>query len=158
MTETSTDLSLNKYKPASADFEFQHYPFYWIMKVSSTYSQRMEKALKKGNINITSWRILMILKECGRLSVTDITNHAVSKTPTITRATYKIQEQGLVNISTSELDARVSMVEITEQGLATIDNVIKYSTKLFDGFYQDFTSAEIELLNGLLQKFYLNLE
>ena len=73
---------LNKFKPASSNFEFQQYPFYWLMRVGSAYSLRMEKSLKKGGINITAWRILMILREMGKLSVSDIATHAVAKTPT----------------------------------------------------------------------------
>ena len=153
-----TSLSLDSYKPASEDFEFQRYPFYWLMKVSSAYSMRMESSLKKEKINITAWRILMILTELGQISVTDIATHAVSKTPTITRAIYKMQEQELVDISTSKADGRVSLVQITDKGEQTILKVKENSRKLFEGVYQGVSVEEIESLNTLLAKFYNNLE
>jgi DNA-binding MarR family transcriptional regulator len=148
---------LDKFKPASDDFEFQQYPFYWLMRVSSAYSLRMEKSLKKGGINITAWRILMILREMGTLSVSHIATHAVAKTPTITRATYKLQTEGLVIISTSEKDGRVSMVKLTASGEEAIAKVIKNSQRLFESIYADFSSEQFEVLNTTLQKLFLNL-
>ena len=148
---------LDKFKPASEDFEFQQYPFYWLMRVSSAYSLRMEKSLKKGGINITAWRILMILREVGTLSVSEIATHAVAKTPTITRATYKMQAEGLVIISTSEKDGRVSMVKLTEKGEEAIAKVIANSQRSFESIYADFSAEQIESFNATLQKLFLNL-
>jgi DNA-binding MarR family transcriptional regulator len=148
----------DRFKPASANFEFQKYPFYWLMRVSSAYSYRMEKSLKKGGINITAWRILMILKEMGTLSVSDIATHAVAKTPTITRATYKLQSEGLVEISTSTTDGRVSIVKLTDKGQETLKKVIQNSQKLFESIYADFSVEQVEVLNNTLQKLFLNLE
>ena len=72
----------------------------------------------------------MTLREMGKLSVTDIATHAVAKAPTITRTTYKLQDDGLVNIFTSQKDGRVSIVKLTEKGKLTIEKVIKNSKKL----------------------------
>ena len=63
---------------------------------------------------------MITLREMGNLSVTDIDTHAVAKTATITRATYKLQDDGLVNIFTSQKDGRVSIGELTEKGKLTI--------------------------------------
>jgi DNA-binding MarR family transcriptional regulator len=149
---------LNNFKPASPDFEFQQYPFYWLMRAGNAYSLRMEKSLKKGKINITAWRILMILREVGKLSVSDIARHAVAKTPTITRATYKLRDEGYLKIFTSEDDGRVSIVELTDQGKEAIETVIENSQKLFDNIYENFSYSEIEVLNKTLQKLFMNLD
>ena len=147
----------DKFKPASSDFEFQQFPFYWLMRVGSVYSVRMEISLKKGSINITAWRILMILRENGTLSVSDIATHAVAKTPTITRATYKLQKEGHVTISTSEKDGRISMVQLTESGQETIAKVTEQSERLFENIYVNFTTEEIDTLNDTLQRLFYNL-
>ncbi|GAB2708661.1 MarR family winged helix-turn-helix transcriptional regulator [Aliiglaciecola aliphaticivorans] len=149
---------LNKFKPASESFEFQQYPFYWLMRVGSAYSMRMEKSLKKQGINLTAWRILMILREMGTLSVSEVATHAVAKTPTITRATYNLQEKELVLIRTSKNDGRVSIVELTEKGKTVIANIIENSQKLFDNIYDDFSADQIETFNSTLQKLFLNLD
>jgi len=149
---------LNKFKPASNDFEFQQYPFYWLMRVGSAYSMRMEKHLKKQGLNITAWRILMILRQMGKLSVTEVATHAVAKTSTITRATYNLQEKELVIISTSKNDGRVSIVELTDKGKVVIASIIENTQKLFDNIYDGFETDQIEGFNSALKKLFVNLE
>jgi len=151
------NTKLDKFKPASGDFEFQQFPFYWLMRVGSVYSLRMEKSLKKGGINITAWRILMILRENGTLSVSNIATHAVAKTPTITRATYKLQTEGHVIISTSDKDGRISMVELTDSGRRAIAEVTEQSKRLFENIYEGLTTEQIETLNNTLQQLFHNL-
>jgi len=149
---------LNKFKPSSPYFEFQQFPFYWLIRTGAAYSLRMEKSLRKNNLNSTAWRILLILREMGNLSVTELAAHAVAKTPTITRATYKMKTEGFLDIYTSPHDGRVSIVEITPKGRESIDMVIENSQKLFVNIYEDFTAEQIELLNQTLKKLFVNLQ
>ncbi len=149
---------LNKYKPASDSFEFRQFPFYWIVRVSNAYMMKMEKSLKKLNINSTSWRILLILREQGALSVTDIAAHAVVKMPTITKSTYKLQTEGLVQIKTSDNDRRVSIVVLTEKGSKAVSDIINNTKKTFEHIYDGLSSNEIEQLNEVLQKLFINID
>jgi len=149
---------LNKYKPASDSFEFRQFPFYWIVRVSNAYMMKMEKSLKKLNINSTSWRILLILREQGALSVTDIAAHAVVKMPTITKSTYKMQTEGLVQIKTSDNDRRVSIVVLTEKGSKAVSDIINNTKKTFEHIYDGLSSNEIEQLNEVLQKLFINID
>ena len=151
-----TDLS--KYKPASDRFEFRQFPFYWLMRVSNAYMMKMEKSLKKLNINSTSWRILLILREEGALSVTDIAAHAVAKMPTITKSTYKLQADNLVEIKTCDKDGRVSIVVLTEKGIEAVSDIINSTQKTFEHIYYDLSTNEIEQLNETLQKLFVNLD
>jgi DNA-binding MarR family transcriptional regulator len=149
---------LSKFKPASDSFEFRQFPFYWIIRVSNAYLMKMEKSLKKLNINSTSWRILLILREQGALSVTDIAAHAVVKMPTITKSTYKLQTENLVQIKTSDNDRRVSIVVLTEKGEKAVSDIIKNTKKTFEHIYDGLTPNEIEQLNRVLQKLFINLD
>ncbi len=148
---------LNKFKPASKGFEFRQFPFYWVMRLSNRYSHKLEKAIKKAGINITAWRVGMILRENGELSMSDIATHAVARLPTITKTVYKLQEQGLVIVKPSPEDARVSMVTITPAGIASVESVINDTAKIFDNAFDDMSVKELDTLNQLLQKVFTNL-
>lgn len=150
--------SLSKYMPASDNFEFRQFPFYWLMRVSNAYMMKIERSLKKININTTSWRILLILREEGALSVTDIASHAVVKMPTITKSTYKLQAEGMVEIKTCDKDGRVSIVVLTEKGSETVSQIIERTKKAFEHIYDDLSPDEIEQLNNILQKLFFNLD
>ena len=149
---------LSKYKPASTNFEFRQFPFYWLMRVANAYSLRMEKSLRKAQINTTAWRIMLILREQGALSVSEIATHAVAKMPTITKSTYKMQTDGLVDIKTSDKDGRVSIVMLTEKGATAASEIIKSTERVFEHIYDNVSVDEIEVFNAMLQKFFLNLD
>ena len=148
---------LEKYKPTSDDFEFRQYPFYWLMKTSNRYSQEMESRLKLMGVNITNWRIGLILKHYGSISMTEISQHAVTRLPTVNKSVYSMQDQGLVSVSRSETDARVTMVRITDKGLETVEKLIQNTSKIVDRAYLGFSEKEIHTLNQLLQRLYDNL-
>jgi DNA-binding MarR family transcriptional regulator len=149
--------NLDKFKPASAKFEFREYPFYWVMRLGSRYTQAMEIQLKKKGMNITSWRIAMILRENGTISMTDIAKHAVGRLPTITKSVYRMQDQGLVKVKQSEKDGRVTMVSITPLGLDTIDEMIVSTSRIIDRAFEGLKKTETSQLNVLLQKVFNNI-
>ncbi len=148
---------LSSFKPVSEDFEFRQFPFYWVMRLGNKYTHQMEKTLKKLDLNITGWRVGMILRENGALSITEISVHAVARLPTITKHVYKMQEQGLVKIRPREDDGRVSVVTITQQGLDKIESVIARTTKVFDAAFEGITEKQLLELNELLQRIFLNI-
>jgi DNA-binding MarR family transcriptional regulator len=159
MNKSNIELDdLSKYKPASDSFEFRQFPFYWLVKVSNAYIMKIEKSLKKLNINTTSWRIMLILREHGALSVSDISAHASQKMPTITKATYKLQTAGLVHIKTCEKDGRVSIVVLTDKGLGAVSIIITSTQKAFEHIYDGLSVTEIEQLNETLGKLFVNLD
>ncbi len=149
--------NLSKFKPASDNFEFRNFPFYWIMRLGNRYIHKMEVALKKVDMNTTSWRVCMILRENGALSISDITTHAVSRLPTITKTVYNMQEKGLVKIKPRHDDGRVSEVTITGEGLAKVATVLGSTTKLFDQVFDGLTEAQVRNLTSTMEKMFNNL-
>jgi len=127
------------------------------MRLGSRYTQAMEVQLKRVSMNITSWRIGLILRENGTLSMTEVAKHAVGRLPTITKSVYKMQERGLVEIKQSNIDGRVTMVNITDRGLQTINQVISSTSKTIDKAFNDMNKKEADQLNKLLQKVFNNL-
>lgn len=75
-----------------------------------------EKGLKTVALDVPTWRTLMILKEQGAGSMSDIALHAVAKLSTVTKTVCCIKEEGLVETSTSTQDARVPVVSLTPAG------------------------------------------
>ena len=148
---------LGKYKPSSDDFEFREYPFYWVMRLGNCYTQAMEVQLKQINMNMTSWRVGMILRENGTISMTEIAKHAVGRLPTITKTVYRMQEQGLISVTQNKNDGRVTMVAITKLGAKTINQVISDTSRIIDRAFEGLGKGEIDNLNQLLKRIFDNL-
>ena len=152
------DNQLDRFKPASSEFEYQNFPFYWISRVWNVYAMRMERHLKQAKLNTTTWRIIVILNERGCLSVSELATHAVAKTPTITKAIYKMQDESIVEIFPSKTDGRVSMVLLTAKGRRILEQITHDTQKVFHDAYANLSPESIDDLNVTLKKLFANLD
>lgn len=152
-----TKSTLGRFKPASEKFEFREYPFYWVMRLGNRYTQEMEKQLKQVGMNITSWRVGLILKENGVISMTEVAKHAVGRLPTINKTVYRMQDQGLVEVHQNTKDGRVTMVGITKEGSQMIEQVIAKTTRTINRAFEGMNQVEIQQMNDLLKQVFDNL-
>ena len=121
--------NLDRHKPTHREFRYQDYPFYWIARVASVYSQRMEEELKREGLNLTSWRVGMILRQHGSLSISEISRHAAIRLSTVTRCVYLMQERGWLSVRRSRSDARVTEARVTAAGLELIERLIARTSR-----------------------------
>lgn len=141
----------------SSEFHRADWPFYWIARVNTLYTQEMERALKVVNCDVSTWRVLAILQEQGVSSVSDISLHAVAKLSTVTKIVYRMKADGLVETSTSETDGRVTMVALTDEGHKLLQRVKDATYSLFERSFDGLTPLKLEKLNELLKVVFRNL-
>lgn len=147
----------SNFKPASKNFAFKKYPFYWIIRLGNSYNLQMEAQLKGMDLNVTYWRVGLILREYGKISMTEISKHAICRLPTITKAVYRMHELGLVEITQNTADKRVTMVANTEKGNQLMDAAVEKTSRVIDRAFEGVTKQEIETVNKLLQKIFDNI-
>lgn len=87
----STNRKADMYDPLSDNFKRREFPFYWIAQLNALYGQEMERLLKRVDMDVPRWRIIMILKEHSELSISEIAGHAVAKLPTTTKIVYRMR-------------------------------------------------------------------
>ena len=149
--------NLDKYKPTHGEFRYQDYPFYWIARVASVYSQRMEKELKREGLNLTGWRVGMILRQHGSLSISEISRHASIRLSTVTRCVYLMQERGWLSVRRSPSDARVTEARVTDAGLKLIERLVTRTSRVFNRAFRDVSAKEVVATNDLLRRINRNL-
>ena len=154
---TSDSDLLDRFKPTYSQFRYEEYPFYWIARVGNIYSQRMERALKQEGLNVTGWRIGMILRQHGSLSISEISSHAAIKLSTVTRCVYLMQNRGWLSVSRSEKDARVTLARLTPSGLELIARMIERTSGVFNRAFNNRSPAELLTINAVLREIYRNL-
>lgn len=150
-------LPVTRYNPLDPDFAREEYPFYWLARVHGVYTLEMEKALKSVGLDVPTWRTLMILKEQGASSMSDIALHAVAKLSTVTKAVYRIQEEGLVETSTSPQDARVTLVKITAAGRRALERSQLATQHIVSRSFEGMTPGQLRRLNESLRVILDNL-
>lgn len=143
--------------PLADDFRSRDFPFYWVARLNAKHCADVDFLLKPHGLSSSKWRILMILHEHGRLSMSDISVHAVAKLSTITKIVYRMQEAGLLTTEVSPQDGRVTEVEITEMGEAKLDIARQVTGRLVEKAFADFSKQEIVYINQCLSKMFHNL-
>ncbi len=148
---------LEKYRPSSENFDLDEFPFYWVARLNALYGFEMEKTLKPLNMDISRWRVALLLRTHKELSISDISELALGKLPTITKIVYRMRDEGLVVVKTSESDGRVSMVTLTDKGQENVETVLESTQAVFSRAFKGFTEPQVQKTNKLLQRFFDNL-
>lgn len=146
------------YDPLSENFKRREFPFYWVAQINALYSQEMERLLKRVDMDVPRWRIIMILREHSELSISELASQAVAKLPTTTKIVYRMRDDGLVNLVTSSEDGRVTLVSLTPKGLESLEQIRGSLSTLFRRSFKGLSSAEVERTNMLLERLYGNLK
>jgi DNA-binding MarR family transcriptional regulator len=148
---------VSRFNPASPQFSKEEFPFYWLARLHGVYTLEMEKALKPIGLDIPTWRTLMIVKERDVSSMSEIAQHAVAKLSTITKTVYRMKAEGLVETATSEQDARVTVVSLTNLGREAIERSQLATHHIFQRSFNGLTPLQIRKLNESLHLILDNL-
>lgn len=140
-----------------AVFHREEFPFYWIVNVYARYTQTVEIALKKISLDVSRFRVLMITHQYGEASISQISEYALAKMPTVTKIVGRLREDGLVTTASSPSDARVTVVMLTEAGQQKVAEAMPLMSKIFDKGFKGMTASQVEKMNQALAKVLDNL-
>lgn len=143
--------------PGFADFRIENSPFYLIARTAGRYAIDMENALHAIDMDLPSWRALMIVFETNPSSVSEIADRAVMRLSTMTRVVQRLEKRGLLSVSRRKGDARVTEVYITSAGERVMLQVREIASRLYNIAFHDLAAGEIEMLNALLRRVFSNL-
>lgn len=146
-----------KYLPGSDSFDLSAFPPYWVARLNAKYAMEMEKKLKAVNMDVSRWRVAMLLRIHEELSISQIAEEAIAKLPTITKIVYRMQDEGIVTVKPSATDGRVSIVSLTDKGHSNIQEVNETTQKLFKRLFNGVSDTQIQRLNATLQQMLNNL-
>jgi len=143
--------------PASAAFQIEEWPFYLIARTAGRYAIDMEKALRRLELDLASWRALMLVHERNPSSVSEIAERAVTRLSTMTRVIQRLERRKLVRLTRRSGDARVTEVNITDSGERMVSQVRTIASHIYAAAFRDLDAADIETLNALLRRVHGNL-
>ncbi|MDD5409915.1 MAG: MarR family winged helix-turn-helix transcriptional regulator [Methylobacter sp.] len=90
-----------------------------LRKANRAVSQFYDDILRPAGIRGTQYSLLVALKICGPVLVTQLAEHTVIDRTTLTRNLKVMEKQGLIKVLPGE-DRRTRIVTITEKGLAVL--------------------------------------
>jgi DNA-binding MarR family transcriptional regulator len=143
--------------PGFADFRIADSPFYLLARTMGRYSIDMENALHAIDMDLPSWRALMIVAETNPSSVSEIADRAVMRLSTMTRVVQRLERRELLKVKRRKGDARVTEVYINSKGARAARQVRDIASRFYNLAFHDFDAAEIDALNGLVRRVFGNL-
>ncbi|HKM95094.1 MAG TPA: MarR family winged helix-turn-helix transcriptional regulator [Buttiauxella sp.] len=144
-------------QPANTDFHREEFPFFWIVNVYSRYTQIMEITLKKVQLDVSGFRVLMVTHQYGKASISQISEYAMVKMPTVTKIVGRLRDEGLVTTASSEQDARVTEVMLTAVGQEKVEEAYRLADKVFEKGFKGMSVSQVEKMNLSLRKVLDNL-
>ncbi len=145
---------LEQFLPNNEPSSLQSYPFFWISQVNGKYTQLIEKSIKKLGIDNTRRKIILSTNALEQASITEIANLSTLKLTTATKAVYRLVEDDIVQVFSSDSDERISMVKLTDKGKEMVEQINQISQVTLSGILNAFDDAELHQLNGQLKKLF----
>ncbi|WP_019836956.1 MarR family transcriptional regulator [Acinetobacter sp.] len=145
---------LEQFLPNNEPDSLKNYPFFWISQVNGRYSQLIEKSIKKLGIDNTRRKIILSTNALGQASITEIANLSTLKLTTATKAVYRLVEDDIVEVFSSDQDERISMVKLTEKGYSLVEQINQISQVTLSGILNAFDDQELSDLNAQLKKMF----
>ncbi len=138
-------------------FDPHDWPFFWMTQAVGRYLQRLETGLKRVNLDVARWRVLMCLKEGRATSVSEIAELAIVKLPTMTKIVQRMQADNLVTCEARASDGRVTEVSLTDRGIAARQEAWAIANRLYGQAFRTISGEDTARLNMLMETVFDNL-
>lgn len=144
--------------PGSAQFRVDCYPFYLLNRAVSRYNVRIEAELRQIDIDIPTWRVLMILGESAPQPIGQVAKLAVINISTMMRIVERMAKAKLIESIPSATDGRITELNLTSDGRKKLAKARKITAPIYKQLIRDFSAREFANLRTLLNRLYDNLE
>ena len=144
--------------PGTPAFQVDKYPFYRLNRLVGRYNAIIDARLRAIDLDIPSWRVLMILGEQAPRGVREIAEAAVIPLSTMTRIIQRMAAAGLVAPAASAEDARVTEVSLLDLGESKLAEAREATAPVYARIIDGFSARDFEKLLALLGRLDANLE
>jgi DNA-binding MarR family transcriptional regulator len=131
---------------------------YLIYRITSQHNRLLRKRLRRSGINIARWRVLAVLRDNGRMNISQIVERTIIEQPTVSRIVNQLEREGLAFRESCDQDSRFVQVMLTEAGEKAFREIYPVATRHQEQGLKDFSQQEIETLIGFLERIQENIE
>ncbi|WP_462402367.1 MarR family winged helix-turn-helix transcriptional regulator [Pseudomonas sp. Marseille-QA0332] len=115
-------------------------------------STQFHAIVEQHGLSVLEWRVLSTLASQGGMSISALVQMTVSKQPTVTRLLLRLEEQGLVERSTSLDDRRFTLVRVTRSGRRLVSGLIELAQRHEAEILSGIDADKAEVLKQILQE------
>ncbi|MED5549924.1 MAG: MarR family winged helix-turn-helix transcriptional regulator [Pseudomonadota bacterium] len=139
--DTPSHLRLRDYLP------------YRLAATSNLVSRLVARAYQdQFGVTIWEWRVIAILGEGVPMTAQAISDSAAMDKVSVSRAVRSLEDRGLVERENHAADRRSRMLHLTADGRRVYDEIAPVALAQEAALLAEFSSAEIKMLAGLLDR------
>lgn len=145
--------------------EITAFPFdtsisYWIYRIRSRADIALRKAFQESGYDMTpeQWNVLARICEVEGMSQCQLGDKVLKDRHNMTRILSRLEKKGLIERRRCPDDRRSFRLYATEAGRAIERELTAVALKQRDYRYKGMSEQEIELLRGLLEQIFINIE
>ncbi|WP_447725838.1 MarR family winged helix-turn-helix transcriptional regulator [Sphingomonas koreensis] len=142
---------------AEIELSIRSWPFYWLTRAMARYADSMTSALEGTGLDLPSWRVVMVLRGTGWLSVSEIASQSNTKLAAMTKTVQRMKSDGLVESREGETDRRVTLVSLTPSGEEVAEVAMEAARHVFRRAFHGMSAQQQETLSQLLREVAENL-
>ncbi|MFE5117800.1 MarR family winged helix-turn-helix transcriptional regulator [Streptomyces sp. NPDC056669] len=140
------------------DSRFGSAPAALINIASRALSRVNDRRLRPLGLTFAQMPVLAALSKADALSQKELARLARIEQPSMAQLLARMDRDGLIRRTAAEHDRRVSLISLTETGLAKLTQVHSALFETNDQALRGFSAEEIDLLVDLLRRLVANLE
>lgn len=144
--------------PGSTGFRVDCYPFYLLNRTVSRYNALIDAELRQIDIDIPTWRVLMILGEQAPQPIGQVARLAVINISTMMRIVERMAKAKLIESIPSTSDGRITELILTSGGGKKLAAARKVTAPIYKRLIRDFSAKEFSNLLTLLNRLDDNLD
>lgn len=144
--------------PGSKDFRVDCYPFYLLNRAVGRYNTVIGEELRRIDIDIPTWRVLMILGEKSPQPIGTIAKLAVINISTMMRIVERIVKAGLIQSIPSASDGRITELKLTPAGRTKLAAARSTTAPIYQKLIRGIDAEQFSDLLRLLNQLHDNLE
>lgn len=128
------------------------------MNGNRMHKMYLDREVAKTGVYRSQHQILMYIARFPNASQKEIASHQQVSTATIAVSLKKLEKGGYISRAVDCNDNRYNQICITEKGQEVVEESVQIFRKAEEGMFRGFSAEEKELLEGFLDRMYLNME
>lgn len=126
-----------------------------LAMASHRVSDEFHQEVRRAGLTVTEWRVLGSLIEGEGETVGEVARLAVTKQPTLSKVLPRLEQEGLVTLTTARNDRRQTLVRITPKGTRLIsglcDRALMHQQRLMEKLDPDHAERLIDMLRAIIR-------
>ena len=143
---------------ADAAIELERIVPYIANRLTFRLNRLLKQDLKPFGLSIVKWRVLAVLAENEKATITEIAEYAMLEQPTASRLILRMEMEKLIARERDPVDGRVRSISLTSLGKEKYRAARSKAMAHAARAVADFSDAEREQLTGLLLRMTSNID